>query len=286
VPLTVQADDLIGMDFHGTGSMVVVYMSDATLSSASIAGFSGSLTTAAAPSSTSAHELMANFDVELAAPQIAQVTPSSGDGGTQVTINGQHLANATGVMFGSVAGTITSNTNDQIVVVAPPGNHGPVDVAVTTLGGSAKATFAYPSPAPPPAADTTAPVLSTLALAPKKFRAANIGGSVAVAVGGRVRYSVSEAGTVTFTVQRLVSGHRRGGRCRAGGHTGRRCTVVQTIKGSFGRTRAAAGQDQFRFTARVGGRSLKPGRYRLTAKARDAAGNASTASTATFTIVK
>lgn len=285
-PLAVQAGDLIGADVATTGPELGIDLKYVPMTAASRLTFDPTIGTAPqGPSGNVPDELMMNFEVQIAAPAIAQLSPATGDGNTQVTITGQHLANATGVMFGTAAGTITANTNDQIVVVAPPGNQGPVDVTVTTLGGSATATFAYPTPAPPPAADTTAPVLSSLALSPKRFRAANLGGSVAVAVGGRIRYSVSEAGTVTFTVQRLVRGHRRGERCRAGGRAGKRCTVVRKVRGSFTRS-TAAGQDQFRFTARVGGRSLKPGRYRLTASAKDAAGNSSTASTATFTVVK
>jgi len=285
-PLAVQAGDLIGADIVANSSTIWIYLKPAPLSGSRLLFNPPLSTTPRTPDDTVADELMLNFEVQIAAPAITQLSPTTGDGGTQVTITGQHLANATGVMFGTLAGTITSNTNEQIVVVAPPGNQGPVDVTVTTLGGSATSPFAYPSPPPPPAADTTAPVLSSLALSPKRFRAANIGGSTAVAVGGRVRYSISEAGTVTFTVQRLVKGHKRAGRCRAGGRSGKRCTISQKIKGSFARTRAAAGTDQFRFTARVGGKALKPGRYRLTARAKDVAGNAATASTASFTILK
>ena len=284
-PMAVLAGDLFGVDVATSGPEVGIDYKPMSAAVRQI--FNPTIgSSPQTPTGYSADELMVNFEIQIAAPVITQLSPAAGDGNTQVTITGQHLLNATGVMFGSVAGTITSNTNEQIVVVAPPGNQGSVQVAVTTLGGSATSTFAYPSPPPPPAGDTTAPVLSSLSLAPKKFRAANIGGSVAVAVGGRLRYSISEAGTVTFTVQRLVKGHRRAGRCRAGGRGGKRCTIAQKIKGSFARTRAAAGPDQFRFTARVGGKALKPGRYRLTARAKDVAGNAATASTAGFTIVK
>lgn len=55
------------------------------------------------------------------------------------------------------------------------------------------------------------------------------------------------------------------------------------VSGSFS-TNAKAGTTTLRLTGRVGGRKLKPGRYRLTAKATDAAGNAAKAQTATFRI--
>ena len=46
------------------------------------------------------------------------------------------------------------------------------------------------------------------------------------------------------------------------------------IRGSFDRE-AVAGTNAFRFTGRVGGRSLRMGRYRLVAQATDPAGNVS-----------
>ena len=75
-------------------------------------------------------------------PQFAGISPASGPGtgGTTVTISGNDyyadngLANATGVYFGTVAASILSDTDNQIVVVSPPGT-GTVDITVVTLGG-------------------------------------------------------------------------------------------------------------------------------------------------------
>ena len=52
-----------------------------------------------------------------------------------MTITGSNLAGATAVHFGSVAGTIVSDTAAQIVATSPPGS-GTVDVTVTTADGA------------------------------------------------------------------------------------------------------------------------------------------------------
>ena len=87
---------------------------------------------------------------------------------------------------------------------------------------------------------------------------------------------------------RLTTGRKVGKRCRPVTRSNRRkkhCTLVTPVRGSF-RHRAAAGSNSFTFTGRLGGKSLKPGSYRLTAVARDPAGNVSRALTKPFTIVR
>ena len=80
---------------------------------------------------------------------------------------------------------------------------------------------------------------------------------------GRIAYTLTAPARVRFTVQRLRPGHRRGGRCRAGGR-GPRCVRAAPVKGSFSHA-GRAGTNRLRLPARVGGRRLKPGRYRLLA---------------------
>jgi hypothetical protein len=69
---------------------------------------------------------------------ITGISPAQGPatGGTQVTITGTNLAGATAVKFGNSTATIKSNTDGQIVVIAPAGTAGTVDVTVTTAGGT------------------------------------------------------------------------------------------------------------------------------------------------------
>jgi hypothetical protein len=73
----------------------------------------------------------------VAAPTVTAISPAAGPlAGTSVTITGTNLAGATAVMFGTTAAaSITSDTATTIVAVAPAGV-GPVDVTVTTAGGT------------------------------------------------------------------------------------------------------------------------------------------------------
>jgi hypothetical protein len=83
--------------------------------------------------------------------------------------------------------------------------------------------------------------------------------------GGSVRFTVSEKATVTITIQR-----RRG--------RGKFATV-----GSFKRA-AFAGANLKPFGAKLARRKLKPGRYRVRARATDAAGNRSKTRSAAFRV--
>ena len=57
------------------------------------------------------------------------------------------------------------------------------------------------------------------------------------------------------------------------------------MRGSFVRS-GHAGSNSFKFTGRMGGRKLAPGRYQLVAVAKDAAGNRSAQKRSGFRIVK
>jgi hypothetical protein len=149
-------------------------------------------------------------------------------------------------------------------------------------------------PAPPPAGgnvlDTIAAVLSRFRLDPTAFPAAQRGGSVAQRrrAGTRVSYALSEPATVTFTVQRAAPGRRVRGRCRRPTRNNRtrpRCVRYVTVRGRF-RHVGKAGANRFRFTGRLRGRKLRPGRYRLGARAVDAAGNRSPIARRKFRIVR
>jgi hypothetical protein len=93
----------------------------------------------------------------VAAPTVGGLLPASGglNGGTLVTISGTNLAGATAVHFGKVLAKIKSTADTQIVVTSPAGKSGPVDVTVTTPGGtsvpSALYQFTYAATAKAPA---------------------------------------------------------------------------------------------------------------------------------------
>ena len=78
-------------------------------------------------------------------------------------------------------------------------------------------------------------------------------------------------------MQRKAKGRKVGGKCRAQARADRErkaCTRWVRLNGSFS-VDAAAGESTVPFSGRIGTRALRPGRYRLSARATDAAGNAS-----------
>jgi streptogramin lyase len=160
----------------------------------------------------------------------------------------------------------------------------------------ARITGVSAPPAPPqppiPTPDTVPPVVSGYGFASKVIRALTSGGSIArVTRGTKVSYTLSEAATATFTVQRVAAGRKvkvkKKTRCVRQTRTNRRkrkCTRFVTV-GSFSRL-STLGQNSFKFTGRIKNRALKPGRYRMLLVARDAAGNASKAKAVRFRVVK
>jgi hypothetical protein len=119
---------------------------------------------------------------------------------------------------------------------------------------------------PPP--DVLAPAIAFLRLDPTRFRAARSGRAmIASLVGTRVAIRLSEAATVTFRVVRI---RPDGSRVRLRGK------IVREL---------AKGTTHLRYRGRINGHRLKPGRYRLVARARDAAGNVSTFRRAKFRIL-
>ena len=121
----------------------------------------------------------------------------------------------------------------------------------TSFAG-ADQTFTTPIPA-----DRIAPRLTALSISPARFSAGKL-------VSIRVR--ASEPVTLVFSVQRAAA-HGR----------------WSTVRGSFTAT-GQSGANRLRFTGRIGGRLLAPGRYRLVAIARDRAANRSAIARAGFTI--
>jgi PKD domain len=102
------------------------------------------------------------------------------------------------------------------------------------------------------------PTLGPLTLAPSKFRAKK---------GTNVSFSLNVGAPVTFTVDRSAAGRKVNGQCRKPTKKNRgrkKCTRHLAMKGSFSRS-GAAGANQFHWNARLKGKKLKPGSYRLIA---------------------
>ncbi len=87
----------------------------------------------------------ANRFTYIAVPTITGLAPARGSlgGGTTVMISGTALATTSAVRFGtSNAASFTVNSDTSITATTPAGAAGPVDVSVTTVGGTSTATAA------------------------------------------------------------------------------------------------------------------------------------------------
>jgi hypothetical protein len=137
------------------------------------------------------------------------------------------------------------------------------------------------------------PAASGESISPSSFEAAPSGPSAASArrrkYGARVTYTLNMATEVGFTVRQRQPGRYTGkGRKRRcvvrtrKNAKAKKCTRVVTLHGSFARS-GLAGANSFRFTGRLGGKTLKPGTYALVATPM-ANGKAGHAATATFRI--
>jgi hypothetical protein len=128
-------------------------------------------------------------------------------------------------------------------------------------------------PAPTPGPGVGAATVSAIAISPASFSAAPRGPSALASAkhrsGARVTYTLDEAAEVTFTVIRLPS--KRGAKRQV------------ALPGAFTRP-GVAGANSFRFSGRLAGRRLTPGRYRLLVTP-SAGGKAGQGAAASFRIV-
>jgi len=123
---------------------------------------------------------------------------------------------------------------------------------------------------PPPAVPPPLATVSALKVSPSSFRAARSGPSVIGAkrkVGTKVSFVLDKDAAVRFTVARSRPGRMTGGRCVAVTSRNRKspkCTRLVPAPGSFVRP-GLAKANTFRFSGRMGARTLKSGKYRLIA---------------------
>jgi acid phosphatase type 7 len=141
--------------------------------------------------------------------------------------------------------------------------------------------------------DKVPPTVRLASVRPGAFRAAGRGRFVAaagsVAGGGAVlRFRLSEAALVGFTLQRAAPGRRFRETClpvrrRPSGSLG--CTRWLAIPGAVERG-LPGGHNRLLLSGRLGGRRLAPGRYRLVAAPTDRAQNQGAAALIPFRIVR
>jgi hypothetical protein len=129
-----------------------------------------------------------------------------------------------------------------------------------------------------------APDVEQLKVTPSAFKAAKSGPDVVTRGGALVSFSLNGGANVRFSLKAEQAGRRQGSRCVAGRTTNRKKACVRTldIAGSF-LFPGISGDNDLRISGRWAGVTLKPGRYRIVAKAE---GLAARSSFARFTIVR
>jgi hypothetical protein len=208
------------------------------------------------------------------APPIVTTTAAVGIGLTSATLRGTLTPSSQVTGYYFEYGTTTAyGSKTQDFVLPPPGNS-QVTVSLIVAGLKQGTTYhfrlvAFNADGSSPGSDQsfttndrTKPVLTLLKVAPGIFRAAK---------GTRISFTLSEAATVTFKVDRVLPGIRKGKRCLARTarlRRGRACTRYLPVKGILVQA-GTAGANKVVFDAKVGGRTLVPGAYRLSASPRD-----------------
>src|SRR5262249_32017191 len=102
---------------------------------------------------------------------------------------------------------------------------------------------------------------------------------------GVLKLELSERATVTIRFERKLAGRRKAGRCVQPSRAphGRRCARL-SLFGTQTRN-GVAGRDRLTIGGRIGRRTLPAGRYRITVRAKDDAGNVSKPVTVTTDVV-
>jgi CSLREA domain-containing protein len=235
------------------------------------------------------------------------VTPNTGDAqvrfeygtstayGTQTDV--QHLSGFAGQAASAGITGLTPGTTYHFRVIATnaDGSVSGDDQTFTTTGTAPGGGANTPggggsqNPAGTPAGSELAAVTG-LSFAPRTFRAAPKGPPATAAkarIGSKVSFTLNMAASVRFTVQKQLPGRRgKGGRCvkpTRSNRKARKCTRL-VARGSFTRT-GAGGTNSFRFSGRLRGKKLAPGRYRMVALP-TAGGKSGKKASAAFRIVR
>ena len=192
-------------------------------------------------------------------------------------------------------GTLGSIDQSAQTVVYTAGSAAGTDVVgfhgVNGAGASAERSVAVtvalpaappgpgPGPGPGPADDRTAPTVTGLAISPRRLHRKRLKTPV-------LQFTLSEAATAVVTVERLVKGRRKAGRCvtRPLPRRGKRCTKAKAAK----RLSQALPAGAASLRIALGSRRRPPaaGRYRVTLVATDTAGNASAPQRVTLTVAR
>ncbi|MEO5974866.1 MAG: IPT/TIG domain-containing protein [Ilumatobacteraceae bacterium] len=139
----------------------------------------------------------------VAAPTITGFSSSSGPaaGGTTVTITGTNLSGTTSVTFDGTAGTSISNVSaTSVTVITPAHAAGPVNVVLSTVGGTATATNGFTFIAPPTITTVAPSSGSTNGGTTVTITGTNLTGTSSVTFGGLAGTSVTVVSATSVTV--------------------------------------------------------------------------------------
>ena len=196
--------DATGISVTMDGTQVLAYAT--SLPSKVLVGF-----TAATGGFNDVHQVQ-NVNITTGAlppaPTVTGVSPTSGSaaGGTQVTITGTSFTGAKGVKFGGTAATnVSVNSDTSITATAPAGQAGPVDVTVTTPGGTSATSsadqFTYTPPPVPTVTKVSPSSGPSTGGTPVTITGTGFTGATAVnfGSGNTATFSVSNDTTITAT---------------------------------------------------------------------------------------
>ena len=138
-------------------------------------------------------------------------------------------------------------------------------------------------------ADVTAPAISRLRMLRKRFAVAKkrtAKSARRAKRGSAFLFTLSEDARTSIAIARALPGRRSGKRCvKPRKRLKRRCTRYRVVS-TLTRTKTKQGANRIAFSGRIGARRLKPGRYRATVGAVDAAGNRAKARRVSFRVVR
>lgn len=100
---------------------------------------------------------------------------------------------------------------------------------------------------------------------------------------GSLKFIAVTGGTVILTIERIKPGRKKKGKCNARAKTGKRCRIYRRIV-RF-ETPIVAGANKINYGSKLGGKALKPGKYRATFVATNTA-NIRAITKFTFTVKK
>jgi hypothetical protein len=236
----------------------------------------------------------AGIDGGRATASLAGVLGGFADQNDRVTVTATYLSAAEQSLGALQIGPVTNLDRNHQTGFVPRSASGPVPKGTRAIRVVAIATRAEGSdndaymddlsltmdvkPVPP---DTIKPVLDQLKASPTTFAVGAKSTLISAKakkkkphVGTTLSYRLSEAATTTLAFDRIAAGRRKGTSCVKPTKSNAKAKACTRYVRAGTLTRGGpAGLATVKFTGRIGKKALALGRYRLTATAKDGAGN-------------